>query len=179
MAPGRFRDGGRGVEIRFAVRSTAVGAALVAATERGVCAVRLGASAAALEAGLRRDFPNASLRADAKRLKPFLDAVAGRLARVSEAEIPTDLDGTAFQARVWEELRRIPSGETRTYGEIARAIGKPSAVRAVARACATNPVALVVPCHRVVGKDGALTGYRWGVKRKKTLLELERTQPAD
>jgi len=173
MTPGRFKDGGRGVEIRFAVRKTPIGAALVAATERGVCAVRLGSSAADLETGLRRDFPNADLRVDAKRLKPFLDAVAGRLARVSEAEIPTDLDGTPFQARVWEELRRIPSGETRTYGEIARAIGRPRAVRAVARACATNPVALVVPCHRVVGKDGALTGYRWGVKRKKALLDLE------
>jgi AraC family transcriptional regulator of adaptative response/methylated-DNA-[protein]-cysteine methyltransferase len=174
MTPGRFKDGGRGVEIRFAVAATAVGSALVAATDRGLCAVRLGADPAKLEAGLRRDFPNATVVADRRRLRPFLDAVKGRLERASEAELPTDLDGTAFQARVWEELRRIPSGETRSYAEIARAIGRPSAARAVARACATNPVALVVPCHRVVGSDGSLTGYRWGVSRKKALLELEK-----
>jgi AraC family transcriptional regulator of adaptative response/methylated-DNA-[protein]-cysteine methyltransferase len=176
MTPGRFRDGGRGVEIRFAITATAVGSALVAATDRGVCAVRLGADAAKLAAGLRRDFPNATVVADPKRLRPFLDAVKGRLERASEAGLPTDLDGTAFQRQVWEELRRIPSGETRSYAEIARAIGRPSAARAVARACATNPVALVVPCHRVVGSNGALTGYRWGVARKKALLELEKVR---
>jgi AraC family transcriptional regulator of adaptative response/methylated-DNA-[protein]-cysteine methyltransferase len=174
MTPGRFKNGGRGVEIRYAVGRTPVGAALVATTERGLCAVRLGDSREALERDLARDFPNATLRVDARRLAPFLEAVRARVDRVSELDVATDLQGTAFQAQVWEELRRIPSGETRSYAEIARAIGKPSAVRAVARACATNPVALVVPCHRVVGSDGSLTGYRWGVKRKKAILERER-----
>ena len=173
MTPGRFKDGGRGIEIRFAVGATPVGAALVATTQRGLCAVRLGGSSAELERGLRTDFPHATLVADPKRLRPFLEAVRSRIDRVSELDVATDLQGTAFQALVWEELRRIPSGETRSYSEVARAIGKPRAVRAVARACATNPVALVVPCHRVVGSDGTLTGYRWGVKRKKTLLEIE------
>lgn len=173
MTPGRFKEGGRGVEIRYAVDKTPVGAALVATTDRGLCAVRLGSSRDALERELVRDFPNATIRFDAKRLKPFLEAVRNRVDRVSELDVATDLQGSAFQAQVWEELRRIPSGETRSYAEIARAIGKPSAVRAVARACATNPVALVIPCHRVVGSDGSLTGYRWGVKRKRDLLELE------
>jgi AraC family transcriptional regulator of adaptative response/methylated-DNA-[protein]-cysteine methyltransferase len=173
MTPGRFKDGGRGVEIRYAVGTTPVGAVLVAATGQGLCAVRLGASAAALRTALRTDFPNAELVADGRSLRPFLDAARSRVARVSELDVATDLQGTAFQAQVWEELRRIPSGETRSYAEIARAIGRPRAVRAVARACATNPVALFVPCHRVVGSDGSLTGYRWGVRRKKALLEIE------
>ncbi|MGE0639664.1 MAG: bifunctional DNA-binding transcriptional regulator/O6-methylguanine-DNA methyltransferase Ada [Thermoanaerobaculia bacterium] len=173
MTPGRFKDGGAGAEIRFATGSSPVGAVLVAATERGLCAVRLGASPVELERSLRRDFPRANIVEDRRRLRPFLAAVSARVTRASELDLPTDLAGTAFQALVWEELRRIPSGETRSYGEIARAIGRPRAVRAVARACATNPVALVVPCHRVVGSDGALTGYRWGVRRKKALLALE------
>jgi AraC family transcriptional regulator of adaptative response/methylated-DNA-[protein]-cysteine methyltransferase len=173
MTPGRFKDGGKGVEIRWATGRTPVGAVLVAATERGLCAVRLGASASALEAGLRSDFPQARLVADDKGLRPFLAAARSRVGQVAELELPTDLEGTEFQGRVWEELRRIPAGETRTYSEIARAIGRPRAFRAVARACATNPVALFVPCHRVVGSDGALTGYRWGVERKRKLLSLE------
>lgn len=173
MTPGRFKDGGRGVEIRFATGPTPVGAALVATTDRGLCAVRLGSSASELERGLRIDFPHAALERDRASLKPFLEAVRARLERVSELDVATDLEGTAFQALVWEELRRIPSGETRTYSEIARAIGKPSAARAVARACATNPVALLVPCHRVVGSDGELRGYRWGKARKKALLARE------
>jgi AraC family transcriptional regulator of adaptative response/methylated-DNA-[protein]-cysteine methyltransferase len=173
MTPGRFKDGGRGIEIRYAVGTTPVGAVLVAATAQGHCAVRLGASADTLRAALRSDFPKAELVADGRALRSFLDAARSRVARVSELELATDLQGTAFQALVWEELRRIPAGETRSYSEIARAIGRPRAVRAVARACATNPVALFVPCHRVVGSDGALTGYRWGVQRKKALLAIE------
>jgi AraC family transcriptional regulator of adaptative response/methylated-DNA-[protein]-cysteine methyltransferase len=178
MTPGRFKDGGRGVEIRFAVGTTPVGSVLVAATAHGLCAVRLGASPGSLRGALRADFPNAELVADGERLRPFLDAARSRVARVSELDVATDLRGTAFQAMVWEELRRIPAGETRSYSEIARAIGRPRAVRAVARACATNPVALLVPCHRVVGSDGSLTGYRWGVKRKRALLAIERESPS-
>jgi AraC family transcriptional regulator of adaptative response/methylated-DNA-[protein]-cysteine methyltransferase len=147
---------------------------LLAATERGVCAVAMGDGDEALEAELKARFPRAALYAD-RGLSDLLEQVTSQFTEHPAAvDLPLDLRATAFQMRVWEALRRIPRGETRSYAEVARELGQPTAVRAVARACATNPVAVVVPCHRVVGSDGKLTGYRWGVERKRRLLELER-----
>lgn len=172
MTPGRFRNGGRGVRIVFAGRKTALGHLLLAATERGLCAVRFGDSAAAVRAELEQAFPRATLAEDRPALAAYFERIEALLAG---EWTPTRLDiaATPFQARVWQALQRIPRGATVSYGELARTIGRPTAVRAVAAACAANPVALVVPCHRVVGKDGTLTGYRWGVKRKRALLALE------
>ncbi len=172
MTPGRFRDGGRGVRIAFAHRKTGIGWLLLAATDRGLCAVRLGASAAAVQGELAAEFPRAQLEEDRAALAPHFEAVEALLRGESTAP-PLDIQATPFQARVWQALQQIPRGETVSYGELARAIGRPKAVRAVAGACAANPVALVVPCHRVVGRDGALTGYRWGVERKRALLHRE------
>lgn len=172
MTPGRFRNGGRGVRIVFALRQTAFGHLLLAATERGLCAVRLGDSAAALRAGLATEFPHASRTEDRSALEAHFAAVEALL-KEDASRPPLDIAATPFQAGVWQALQAIPRGETTTYGELARALGRPTAVRAVAQACAANPVALVVPCHRVVGKGGALTGYRWGAERKRALLEAE------
>src|ERR1700756_3544271 len=174
MTPSAFRRGGEGVEIRCTVVQTELGKLLVATTARGVCAVRFGESEAALLRELKRDFAAAQIRRDDQGLEPL----AGQIKRLlsgsnATVNIPLDLRGTAFQQMVWKELRRIPSGQTRSYAEVAETIGRPKAVRAVANACASNPVALVVPCHRVVQKNGSLAGYRWGVKRKAALLESE------
>jgi AraC family transcriptional regulator of adaptative response/methylated-DNA-[protein]-cysteine methyltransferase len=174
MTPSAFRNGGEGVEIRCTVISTELGQLLVATTTRGVCAVRFGESDVSLLRELKRDFDAAQIRRDdegleqlSRQIKEFLSGSAAPL------NIPLDLRGTAFQQMVWKELRRIPAGQTRSYAEVAKTIGRPRAVRAVANACASNPVALVVPCHRVVQKSGSLAGYRWGVKRKAALLEKE------
>lgn len=172
MTPGRFRNGGLGVRIAFAHRRTGLGYLLLAATDRGLCAVRLGDTAAAVRAELAAEFPRATLVEDRAALEGHFVAVEALLAG-DTARPPLDIEATAFQARVWQALLRIPRGKTVTYGELARTLGRPTAVRAVAGACAANPVAVVVPCHRVVGKGGALTGYRWGVERKRALLETE------
>jgi AraC family transcriptional regulator of adaptative response/methylated-DNA-[protein]-cysteine methyltransferase len=172
MSPGRFRDGGRGVRIAFSTRRTGLGRLLLAVTERGLCAVRLGEDDASVRAALAAEFPNAIRVEDRPALAPVFDQVLALLAGSTE-EPALDVEATAFQARVWQALRRIPRGGTVTYGELARAIGRPTSARAVARACATNPVAIVLPCHRVVGAGGALTGYRWGVERKRALQEQE------
>lgn len=172
MTPGRFRNGGRGVRIAYALRETELGHLLLAATERGLCAVRLGDTAAALRAELAAEFPQATLIEDRAVLESHFAAVAALLAGAT-ARPALDIAATPFQALVWRALLAIPQGTTVSYGELARAIGRPTAVRAVAGACAANPVALVVPCHRVVGSDGALTGYRWGTERKRVLLEAE------
>jgi AraC family transcriptional regulator, regulatory protein of adaptative response / methylated-DNA-[protein]-cysteine methyltransferase len=175
MTPGDYRRGAPGLEIRYAVVDSPLGRLLVGATSRGVCAVMLGKPDAQLLRELARDFPRAQLREDARGIGVWARAVVARLRPGSaNSEIPLDIRGTAFQRRVWEELRHIPSGQTRTYSEIARRIGHPQAVRAVARACATNSICVVVPCHRVVGKNGTLTGYRWGLERKRALLASER-----
>lgn len=175
MPPMAYRRGGEGLEIRWSLVDTALGQALVAATERGVCTVALG-GAAALEAGLRAEFPRAALqRVDAGRdefLAPRVRAVADALAD-KPGRLPVELIGTAFQQRVWQALMRIPSGETRRYAELAAQLGQPRGARAVARACAGNRVAVLVPCHRVVRGDGSLGGYRWGLPRKRQLLERE------
>lgn len=174
MTPGAARRGGAGEEIRTAFADTPFGRLLVGATGKGVCFLGFAEPDDALMGDLRRRFPQAAVRADDPGLAETLAAVTAFLAEPAAAlALPLDLRGTAFQQRVWAALCRIPPGETRTYSEVAAAIGSPAAVRAVARSCAANPVSLAVPCHRVVGRGGDLTGYRWGVPRKKALLERE------
>ena len=175
MSPTRFRERGLNETIRFATAPCELGVLLVAATDRGVCSVMLGDGAAALERLLREQFSAAEVVADASGMAELMAAVLSTMTEHPAAvDIPLDVRATAFQARVWQALREIPRGETRSYAQVARAVGQPSAVRAVARACATNPVAIAVPCHRVIGSDGSLTGYRWGTERKKQLLGMEK-----
>lgn len=170
MSAGAYRRRGAGEEIRYAFAATPLGRVLVASTSRGVCAVSLGGT----RAGLAREFPAARLRKDAGGLKTALRAVLAEIdGRPSGGGLPTDVRTTAFQARVWELLRKIPRGETRSYGELARALGRPQAARAVARAVGSNRLAVLIPCHRVVRSDGGLGGYRWGRDRKRRLLALE------
>ena len=175
MTPAAFRRGGRGVAVRCTVARTPLGLLLVATTARGLCAVRLGDSAAELEAGLRSALPRALVTRDDAALAPLVRRVlAGVAAARPDPRLPLDIRATAFQRRVWQALRAIPPGETRTYAEVARVIGRPGAARAVGAACARNPLALVIPCHRVVRGDGGLGGYAWGVGRKRRLLQRER-----
>ncbi|HWA56177.1 MAG TPA: bifunctional DNA-binding transcriptional regulator/O6-methylguanine-DNA methyltransferase Ada [Gemmatimonadales bacterium] len=182
MTPGAFRKGGAGMAIRYAVVACPYGRLLVAVTDRGVAAVTLGDGDRELERGLRAQFP----RADITRVDDGADAWLGQLVRrvssrvarpgvALDGELPLDLQGTAFQWKVWRALLAIPAGETRTYQELARAVGRPAAIRAVANACAANRAAVVVPCHRVIRSDGSLGGYRWGLPRKTRLLERERS----
>ena len=176
MTPGTYRDGGRGARVRYALVPTAIGLLLAAATERGLCAVSLGDDAGELEAGLRREYPAASIERDDSELQSYIEEVVGQLTGGRPEGNPgLDVKGSTFQWQVWEALRRIPAGETRSYQAIARGLGRPTAARAVARACASNRLALVIPCHRAVREDGELGGYRWGVERKRALLEQERT----
>lgn len=174
MTPGAYRRGGAGVTVQYAMVPSPLGRMLVAATPRGLCAVRFGETASELERELRTEFHGATLVRDEEALRPYVGPLLANLRGESvTVELPLDVRATAFQMRVWEKLREIPAGETRSYSEVAQAIGDPKAVRAVARACASNPVALAVPCHRVVRSDGELAGYRWGIDRKKKLLKLE------
>jgi AraC family transcriptional regulator of adaptative response/methylated-DNA-[protein]-cysteine methyltransferase len=174
MTPNLYRRQGAGQQIRYTTASTRLGTILVAATDRGICAVAFADHEKQLIADLQRDFRQADLQRDDQALATRLSAV---LAQLEEhpigATLPLDIRATAFQRRVWEALQQIPRGETRSYGEIALALGQPTAMRAVARACSQNPVALIIPCHRVVGKNGRLTGYRCGLARKQNLLTLE------
>jgi AraC family transcriptional regulator of adaptative response/methylated-DNA-[protein]-cysteine methyltransferase len=175
MTPGAMRRGGAGEVIRTAFADCPFGRLLVGATDTGVCFIGFAEPDAALLGDLHHRFPRAELVADDAMLADTVRSVLGFLAEPRLAlDLPLDLRGTAFQQRVWRALRQIPPGETRTYGDVAASIGEPRAVRAVARSCATNPVSLAVPCHRVIGKNGDLTGYRWGVPRKRALLEKER-----
>jgi AraC family transcriptional regulator, regulatory protein of adaptative response / methylated-DNA-[protein]-cysteine methyltransferase len=161
--------------IRYTIIPCGLGRLLVAATERGVCAVSLADADGALEAFLRDEYPAAEIRRDDVPLRTWATELRRHLdGEQPQLQLPLDVPGTAFQRRVWQELLRIPYGETRSYAALARALGQPTASRAVARACATNPAAVVIPCHRVVGSDGALTGYRWGLERKRALLQRER-----
>ncbi|MEN9728415.1 MAG: hypothetical protein RL434_2781 [Pseudomonadota bacterium] len=174
MSPRRYRAGGTDMKLRYATVACSLGQALVAASDLGVCAILLGDAPAPLEDELRARFPTARLeRADAG----FAETLTQVVAVIDRPErgfaLPLDIRGTAFQQRVWDALRRIPCGATTTYSELATLLGMPKAVRAVASACAANPVAVVVPCHRVVRRDGALAGYRWGLARKKALLSRE------
>lgn len=175
MTPAAYRRGGAGVRITFTIADAAVGRVLVATTTRGVCAVELGANDVDVERALRADFPNATIERDDQAHQTWVRAVLGRVRDPNHAghRIPLDLSGTEFQRRVWDALRAIPAGETRSYAEVARAIGEPKASRAVARACASNRLAIVVPCHRVLRGDGELSGYKWGVARKRLLLSQE------
>jgi AraC family transcriptional regulator of adaptative response/methylated-DNA-[protein]-cysteine methyltransferase len=177
MTPARFAAGGKGEKIGFTTARTPFGWMVVGATDRGLCWLALGATSAEAEGSLREEFPLATVRRDAS-LSMLVDAALVSVREGTDLGRSRleglDLRGTVFQLRVWEALRRIPRGETRSYSELAREMGEPKATRAVARACALNRVAVVVPCHRVVGANGSLTGYRWGVERKKALLEAER-----
>ncbi len=188
MTPAAYRRGGAGMRIEYTITGSPLGRLLVGATQRGVSAVYLGASDALLRSALRKEYPRAELvpagkRRDRRRggsLAGWVEEIVGHLrGQQPHLDLPTDVQATAFQQRVWKELRRIPYGARRTYREVARAIGRPKAVRAVARACATNPVSVVVPCHRVVREDGSLAGYRWGIDRKRALLaaEMSRAKP--
>ncbi len=176
MTPATYARGGAGVDIVFVTVPTSLGRLLVAATDRGVCRVMLGDSAATLEADLRAEFDAARVREEkGGTLEGYVDAILSYLDGTEpHLDLPLDIRATAFQRRVWQELRQIPFGQTRSYAEVAKAIGQPRATRAVAQACASNPAALVIPCHRVVREDGELGGYRWGVEKKKALLEMER-----
>ena len=176
MAPGRYRTGAAGESIRWTVAPIPEGVALVAATARGLCSVRLGHETESLASDLRAEFPHAALAREDAALSGVASIVSdlanGR--RRPEADtLPLDVHATAFRRRVWEALRRIPFGETRSYGEIAAAVGAPGAARAVGTACAQNPIPVVVPCHRVVGSDGSLHGYAYGLARKRQLLDAE------
>lgn len=174
MTPLAYRRGGKDVEIRYATVKCPLGRLQVAATGRGIAAIHLGDSEERLRRELKREFPQSRIREDRKGLARLASVIVDHLRDPAPMpDLPLDLRATAFQRRVWEELRRIPFGATRSYAEIARAIGNPKAARAVARACATNRAAIVIPCHRVVGKNGALAGYRWGIGRKRALLEME------
>jgi AraC family transcriptional regulator of adaptative response/methylated-DNA-[protein]-cysteine methyltransferase len=174
MTPTTYRKGGKGMDIMYTTTTSPLGCLLIGATERGLCTVRLGDSAADLEQTLRREFPAAGIQRDDAALRPWVDALVRYLdGRQLQIDLPLDVQATAFQSRVYEALRAIPYGSTRSYSQVAQAVGQPTAARAVAHACATNPVALVIPCHRVVREDGSLGGYRWGVERKRSLLKQE------
>jgi AraC family transcriptional regulator, regulatory protein of adaptative response / methylated-DNA-[protein]-cysteine methyltransferase len=174
MTPATYGRGGKGMRIAYGLAESSLGRVLIAATERGLSAVYLGDDDAALEKALHEEYPAAETRRHDAALGPWLASVlkvveGGKPA----ADLPLDVLATAFQWRVWQALREIPRGETRSYAEVAATIGAPTATRAVARACATNRVSVVIPCHRVVASDGSPSGYRWGVERKKALLERE------
>jgi AraC family transcriptional regulator of adaptative response/methylated-DNA-[protein]-cysteine methyltransferase len=179
MTPGAYRRGGAGERIRAVVAATPFGQLLVAATDRGVCRVMLGDDAKALQADLAAEFPRAELAAPDATLRGHVAAIRRQLAAAGGEAPPVDVGGTPFEQQVWRALRAIPYGEVRSYQQVAQAIGRPAAVRAVARACAANPVALVVPCHRVVRADGTSGGYRWGAGRKAALLAHEGAHQAD
>jgi AraC family transcriptional regulator of adaptative response/methylated-DNA-[protein]-cysteine methyltransferase len=180
MTPATYGRGGRGAHINYTTARCSLGHLLVAATERGVCAVKLGDSEAELTAALTTEYPSADIqRADSMLSEP-LDRLLNYLSGNQPAiQLPLDIQATAFQWQVWKNLRAIPYGETRSYQEVAKAMGRPTAVRAVARACATNPVALVIPCHRVIREDQSLGGYRWGLERKDALLEQEKKHKSE
>jgi AraC family transcriptional regulator of adaptative response/methylated-DNA-[protein]-cysteine methyltransferase len=183
MTPVAYRHGGEGTEIRYRVVRSSLGKVLVAATMRGVCAVKLGDDADVLERELAEEFPRAALvraRGTDDEFGAWVDAIVRYVDRDGDSpSVPVDVKATAFQWKVWRALQAIPRGETRSYTEVAEAIGRPGAVRAVASACASNRVALVIPCHRVIRSDGALSGYRWGPERKRKLLEREHSSTID
>ncbi|HEX5233748.1 MAG TPA: bifunctional DNA-binding transcriptional regulator/O6-methylguanine-DNA methyltransferase Ada [Silvibacterium sp.] len=173
MKPQEFRNRGRNQSIEYATAPSPLGQLLIAATDRGLCAVLMASTQKEAAASLQQMFPAADLRLN-PALAPQLDQVLSQLTEHPAAlDLPLDLRATAFQMRVWQALRAIPRGQTRTYSQLAKDIGQPTAVRAVARACATNPASIVIPCHRVIGTNGSPTGYRWGIERKKKLLEIE------
>ncbi len=178
MTPAAYRKGGLGMKITYSIAKSPLGKVLVGATEKGVSAVYLGDSNEKMVAELRQEYPRAEIAAatqsHARWIQEIVERIGGGQANL---EVPLDLQATAFQRRVWQELQKIPRGSTRTYSQVARSMGNPKAVRAVARACAMNPVSIVVPCHRVIREDGKLAGYRWGLGRKEELLAQEQEAP--
>ena len=180
MTPAEYRNGGAGKHVRYAMAECYLGWMLVAATERGVCAIEFGDHCDGLRDELTARFPAAELRGDDPEFAEWVEGILAALDRPARGlDLPLDICGTAFQRRVWQALQAVPAGSTATYADIARKIGKPSAARAVARACAANPVAVLIPCHRVVRGDGGLGGYRWDLRRKRALLEREAAQRAE
>lgn len=180
MTPASYRKGGKDMQIHYTVVPCTLGYVLVGATERGICAVSLGDTAVELENQLWQAYPAAKIEADDGDLQESVEALLNYLAGENpHLELPLDIQATAFQWRVWDELRRIPYGESRSYSQVAEAIGDPKAVRAVARACASNQAALVIPCHRVVRQDGEMGGYKWGLKRKVALLAREKNHRSE
>jgi AraC family transcriptional regulator of adaptative response/methylated-DNA-[protein]-cysteine methyltransferase len=175
MTPATYGKGGSGERVAFTIADSGLGKILVAATQRGLCAVRFGDDARLLERELRQEFHAADVRRDDAGLSEFVASILAALsAQKTSLDLPLDIRATAFQQKVWSALRQIPAGETRSYSQIAKQVGDPAATRAVARACASNPVAIAIPCHRVVRESGDLAGYRWGVQRKEELLRRER-----
>ena len=174
MTPSNYRAGGRRAEIRFAIGECSLGSILVARSERGVCAIFLGDDPEALARDLQNKFPRATLIGADTEFEQLVSKVVGFVeAPALGLDLPLDVRGTAFQQRVWQALRKIPAGSTASYTDIAKSIGSPNSARAVAQACAANALAVAIPCHRVVRNDGALSGYRWSVERKRSLLERE------
>jgi AraC family transcriptional regulator, regulatory protein of adaptative response / methylated-DNA-[protein]-cysteine methyltransferase len=175
MTPDKYRRGAIAATIRYACAESPLGRMLVAATGHGICAIQFGRNDGELLEGLKREFPFASRKEDGGGLRSWVSALLKQMrGKGADTSLPLDIRATAFQRRVWTYLQSIPFGDTRSYSEVAEGIGDPKARRAVARACATNPVAVAIPCHRVVRQDGSMGGYRWGIDRKKALLEVER-----
>ncbi len=180
VSPGIFRRGGEGLRIHYTIVDSSIGRVLLAATERGACAVCMGASDEAVEAALREDYYAADIHRDDADMKKWTEALLSYFdGHEFPRNLPLDVQATAFQWKVWKEIQSIPYGQTATYSTVAKSLGSPQATRAVARACATNPVAIVIPCHRVIAKDGSLRGYAWGLRRKKSLLSLENKAQSD
>ncbi|MGC1225578.1 MAG: bifunctional DNA-binding transcriptional regulator/O6-methylguanine-DNA methyltransferase Ada [Candidatus Sulfotelmatobacter sp.] len=176
MTPDKYRRGAIAASIRYACADSPLGRMLIAATDKGICSIQFAGSDSELIEGLKREFPFAARKPDDGDLREWIKVLLSKMTgKNPDAALPLDIRATAFQCRVWTYLRSIPFGATRTYQDVAKAIGQPSACRAVARACATNPLAVAIPCHRVVRGDGNISGYRWGVARKKVLLEMEQT----
>jgi len=174
MTPDKYRRGAIAAAIRYTCADSPLGRMLVAATERGICAIQFARNDGELIEGLRREFPFATRKTDGGGLQSWVNALLKHMrGKDLDSSLPLDIRATAFQRRVWTYLQSIPFGSTQSYSEVAKGIGQPTAVRAVARACATNRIAVAIPCHRVVREDGSMGGYRWGIERKKTLLELE------
>ena len=174
MTPDKYRRGAIAAAIRYTISDSPLGRMLIGATERGVCAIQFGRKDNELIEGLKREFPFATRKQDQGGLQEWVETLLRQMnGRELDSLLPLDIRATAFQRRVWTYLQAIPFGQTQSYSEVAKGIGQPNAARAVARACATNPVAIAIPCHRVVRGDGSMGGYRWGIERKKTLLEME------
>src|SRR3984957_1311859 len=174
MTPDKYRRGAIAATIRYTFADSPLGRMMIAATEKGICSIQFAKSDNELFEGLKREFPFAQRKPDDGNLKPWVVSLLHQMrGQHGDSSLPLDIRATAFQRRVWTSLQSIPFGSTKSYGQVAKAIGQPTATRAVARACATNPVAVAIPCHRVVREDGSMGGYRWGIERKKTLLQIE------
>lgn len=177
MTPKRYQRGGKGEQISFSITRSSLGYLLVAATSKGICAVRLGDNPKDLKDALHSEFPNAAITPQDEALNAWVKAILQYLqGQQPHLDLPLDIQATAFQKQVWQALQKIPYGETLSYSQVANSINRPKAVRAVANACASNPVALIIPCHRVIRSNGEMGGYRWGIERKRTLLQQEKSE---